>query len=65
MTILQKKYNRYCLSHKTMRQEHITLKNVEISQLFDRIKEHLEEIKLDIIHEEKQKRLLEFKGTQG
>jgi hypothetical protein len=38
-----------------MRQEHITLKNVEISQLFDRIKEHLEEIKLDIIHEEKQK----------
>ena len=38
-----------------MRQEHVTLKNVEISQLFDRIKEDLQEIKLDIIHEEKVK----------
>jgi hypothetical protein len=38
-----------------MRQEHITLKNVEISELFDRIKKHLQEIELDIIHEETQK----------
>ena len=37
-----------------MRQEHITLKNVDISQLYDSIKKHLQEIKLDIIHEEKQ-----------
>ena len=38
-----------------MRQENITLKNVEISELFDRIKEHFQEIELDIIQEEKQK----------
>ena len=39
-----------------MRQDHVTLKNVEISELFDRIKKHLvEEIKLDIIYEEKEK----------
>lgn len=35
-----------------MRQEHVTLQNVEISQLFDLIKKHLQEIELDIIHEE-------------
>jgi hypothetical protein len=29
-----------------MRQENITLKNVEISELFDRIKEHFQEIEL-------------------
>ncbi|MGB7632222.1 MAG: hypothetical protein WBL68_00730 [Nitrososphaeraceae archaeon] len=35
-----------------MRQEHVTLKNVEIERLFELIKKHLQEIKLDIIHEE-------------
>jgi hypothetical protein len=51
-----------------MRQEHVTLKNVEISELFDRIKKHLQEIKLDIIHEEKEKdfwNLKAHKGTKG
>ena len=48
-----------------MRQEHVTLKNVEISQLFDRIKEHLREIELDIIHEEKQKDYWNLKAHKG
>lgn len=48
-----------------MRQEHVTLKNVEISQLFDRIKEHLQEIKLDIIHEEKEKDYWNVKAHKG
>jgi hypothetical protein len=48
-----------------MRQEHVTLKNVEISQLFDRIKEHLQEIKLDIIHEEKEKDFWDVKAHKG
>jgi hypothetical protein len=48
-----------------MRQEHVTLKNVEISQLFDRIKDHLQEIKLDIIHEEKEKDYWNLKAHKG
>ena len=48
-----------------MRQEHVTLKNVEISQLFDRIKEHLLEIKLDIIAEEKEKDFWNVKAHKG
>ena len=49
------KYDRRGITHWVMRQEHITLKNVDISELFDRIKKHLQEIKLEIIHEEKEK----------
>ena len=48
-----------------MRQEHVTLKNAEISQLFDRIKKHLQEIELDIIHEEKQKDYWNLKAHKG
>jgi hypothetical protein len=49
-----------------MRQEHVTLKNVEISELFDRIKKHLvEEIKLDIIYEEKEKDYWNLKAHKG
>lgn len=48
-----------------MRQEHVTLKNVEISELFDRIKQHLQEIKLDIIHEEKEKDYWDLKAHKG
>ena len=48
-----------------MRQEHITLKNVEISELFDRIKKHLQEIELDIIHEDKQKDYWNLKAHKG
>ena len=35
------------------RQEHVTSHNVQISQLYDLIKDYLKELKLDIIHEEK------------
>ena len=48
-----------------MRQEHVTLKNAEISQLFDRIKKHLQEIELDVIHEEKQKDYWNLKAHKG
>jgi hypothetical protein len=49
-----------------MRQEHVTLKNVEISELFDRITKHLvEEIKLDIIYEEKEKDYWNLKAHKG
>jgi hypothetical protein len=37
-TINDTKNNRCAITHWVMRQEHITLKNVEISELFDRIK---------------------------
>ena len=53
------------LLHRSMRQEHVTLKNVEISELFDRIRKHLEEIKLDIIHEDKQKDYWNLKAHKG
>ena len=36
-----------------MRQEHVTLQNVEVSELHDKIKKYLQDLKLDIIHEEK------------
>ena len=48
-----------------MRQEHVTLKNVGISKLFDLIKKHLQEIELDIIHEEKQKDYWDLKAHKG
>ena len=64
MTILQIKYIIVLLITQDNEARTHNFKNVEISQLFDRIKEHLQEIKLDIIHEER-KRLLEFKGAQG
>ena len=39
-----------------MREEHVSLSNVEASDLFQEIKKYLEDLKLDIIHEEKLKR---------
>jgi len=51
-----------------MRQEHVTLQNVEVSQLYDRIKQYLQQLKLDIIHEEKIENYLDikaYKGTKG
>jgi hypothetical protein len=36
-----------------MREEHVTLSNIEVSDLYDAIKTHLQqELKLDIIHED-------------
>ena len=48
-----------------MRQEHVTLKNVEISELFDSIKKHLVEIELDIIYEGKEKDFWNLKAHKG
>jgi hypothetical protein len=36
-----------------MRQEHVTLQDVDISQLYDEMKKYLKNLKLDIIHEKK------------
>lgn len=48
-----------------MRQEHVTLQNVEISQLYDLIKKHLQEIELDIIHEETHENFWNLKAHKG
>ena len=48
-----------------MRQEHVTLKNVEVKQLFELIKKHLQEIKLDIIHEETEENYWNLKAHKG
>ena len=51
-----------------MRQEHVTLQDVDVSQLYDEIKKYLKDLKLDIIHEEKEENywdLIAHKGTKG
>jgi hypothetical protein len=48
-----------------MRQEHVSLQNVEISQLYDLIKKHLGELELDIIHEEKLENYWDLKAHKG
>jgi hypothetical protein len=48
-----------------MRQEHVTLQNVEISRLYDLIKKYLQELKLDIIHEEKIENYWNIKAHKG
>ena len=37
-----------------MRQEHITLQDVDVSRLYEQTKKYLKDLKLDIIHEEKE-----------
>ena len=51
-----------------MRQEHVTLHDVEVSQVYDQIRQYLKDQKLDIIHEEKEDNywsLKAHKGTKG
>jgi hypothetical protein len=48
-----------------VRQEHVTLYNVQISQLYDLIKEYLKGLKLDIIHEEKDEDYWDVKAHKG
>ncbi len=48
-----------------MRQEHVTSHNVQISQLYDLIKDYLKELKLDIIHEEKDEDYWDIKAHKG
>ena len=48
-----------------MRQEHVTLQNVDVSQLYGQIKKYLQDIKLDIIHEEKEENFWDLKAHKG
>ena len=48
-----------------MRQEHVTLQGVEISQLYDQIRNYLKDKKLDIIHEEKEDNFWDLKAHKG
>jgi hypothetical protein len=60
-----KKYNRNHHLKWFMRQEHVTLQNVEVSQIYDRIKKYLQDLKLDIIHEEKIENYWDIKAHKG
>lgn len=48
-----------------MRQENVTLQNVEFSQVYDQIKKYLQGLKLDIIHEEKIENYWNIKAHKG
>jgi len=48
-----------------MRQEHVTVHDVEASGLYDEIKKYLKDKKLDIIHEEKEENFWDIKAHKG
>ena len=49
-----------------MREEHVTLSNIEVSNLYDAIKTHLQQdLKLDIIHEDKFENYWSIKAYRG
>ena len=48
-----------------MRQEHVTLQDVDISQLYDEMKTYLKNLKLDIISEEKEENYWDLKAHKG
>ena len=48
-----------------VRQEHVTLQNVDVSRLYDEIKKYLQGIKLDIISEEKMDNFWDIKAHKG
>lgn len=48
-----------------MRQEHVTLHDVEVSQLYDQIRKYLKDQKLDVIHEEKEDNFWDLKAHKG
>ena len=48
-----------------MRQEHVTLHDVEVSQVYDQIRNYLKDQKLDIIHEEKLDNYWDLKAHKG
>src|SRR6478609_11658245 len=50
---------------KDMRQEHVTLQNVDVSRLYDEIKKYMQGLKLDIIHEEKIENYWDIKAHKG
>ncbi len=57
-------YISFCF-HQLMRQEHVTLQEVDVSQLYDQIKKYLKDIKLDIIHEGKEDNYWDIKAHKG
>ena len=48
-----------------MKQEHVTLHDVEASELYDQIKKYLKDQKLDIIHEESEENYWDLKAHKG
>ena len=48
-----------------MRQEHVTLQNVDISRLYEEIKKYMQGLKLDIIHEDKLENFWNIKAHKG
>ena len=48
-----------------MKQEHATLYDVQISELYDRIKGYLKALKFEIIYEEKDEDYLDLKAHKG
>lgn len=50
---------------RNMRQEHVTLQNVDISRLYEEIKKYMQGLKLDIIHEDKLENFWNIKAHKG
>ena len=50
---------------RVMRQEHVTLQNVDISRLYEEIKKYMQGLKLDIIHEDKLENFWDIKAHKG
>jgi hypothetical protein len=48
-----------------MHQEHVTLTNIEIEQLYAAIKRYLQDLKLDIIHEDRFPKYWSLKAYKG
>src|SRR6476660_417895 len=48
-----------------MRQEHVTLQDVDVSQPYAKNKKYLQDKKLDIIHEEKEENYWDLKAHKG
>ena len=48
-----------------MKQEHVTLHDVEASVIYDQIKKYLKDQKLDIIHEESEENYWDLKAHKG
>lgn len=58
-------YNRGYQLKEVMRQEHVSLQNVQISELYDLIKKYLQDLKLEIIHEEIYENFWSIKAHKG
>jgi hypothetical protein len=48
-----------------MPQQHLSLQNVQVLQLYDLIKKYLQDLKLEIIHEEKDENFWSIKAHKG